>query len=350
MKFTANPFVRLIGCLLLITTLSACDNTTEQAYTPDSDANKATINSTGPQGDHHDTGWPRTIGSADEKITLAAQPKRIVSTSVSVTGVLLAINAPVIASGASQPNTTVTNKDGFFTQWSDIANQRNVQPLYHGEADAEIIASVAPDLIIVTATGGDSALKIVPQLKQIAPTLVVNYDDKSWQQVAEILGAATGHEKNARHAIQQFSDQVQQVKQSITLPPQPVTAITYYEDGSGANVWTGQSAQGKLLTQLGFELAIIPETVKGELSQGIRKDIVQVSGEKFADALQGQSLMLFSADQRSVEQIKTNPFLNHLPPVQQNQLYALGLDTFRLDYYSASHLLTRLEKQFSQLQ
>jgi ferric enterobactin transport system substrate-binding protein len=41
-----------------------------------------------------------------------------------------------------------------------------------------------------------------------------------------------------------------------------------------------------------------------------------------------------------------NPFLAHLPAVQHKRVYALGNDTFRLDYYSASNLLTLLEKQF----
>jgi ABC-type Fe2+-enterobactin transport system substrate-binding protein len=36
-----------------------------------------------------------------------------------------------------------------------------------------------------------------------------------------------------------------------------------------------------------------------------------------------------------------------LPAVQGKQVYALGDDTFRLDYYSASNVLTQLEKQFS---
>lgn len=32
--------------------------------------------------------------------------------------------------------------------------------------------------------------------------------------------------------------------------------------------------------------------------------------------------------------------------VENKRVYALGNDTFRLDYYSASNLLTRLEKLF----
>lgn len=45
-----------------------------------------------------------------------------------------------------------------------------------------------PDLILVSATGGDSALPLYDQLKTIAPTLVINYDDKSWQTLLTQLG------------------------------------------------------------------------------------------------------------------------------------------------------------------
>ena len=42
----------------------------------------------------------------------------------------------------------------------------------------------------------------------------------------------------------------------------------------------------------------------------------------------------------------SNSFLAHLPAVENKRVYPLGNDTFRLDYYSASNLLTRLEKLF----
>jgi ABC-type Fe2+-enterobactin transport system substrate-binding protein len=43
-----------------------------------------------------------------------------------------------------------------------------------------------------------------------------------------------------------------------------------------------------------------------------------------------------------------NPFLKQLPPVKDGQIYALGPDTFRLDYYSASLVLDRLATLFGQ--
>ena len=50
-------------------------------------------------------------------------------------------------------------------------------------------------------------------------------------------------------------------------------------------------------------------------------------------------------------QTLTGPVLDrigvaHLPAVQNNRVYALGTETFRLDYYSATLLLQRLSALF----
>ena len=52
-------------------------------------------------------GWPRRIGHANGTLTLPAPPERIVSTSPSLTGTLLAINAPLIATAAATPQPVV---------------------------------------------------------------------------------------------------------------------------------------------------------------------------------------------------------------------------------------------------
>ena len=125
--------------------------------------------------------WPRQITDSYGTHTLPSQPLRIVSTSVTLTGSLLAIDAPVVASGATTPNNRVADAQGFLRQWGDIAKQRKVARLYIGEPSAEAVAAEMPDLILISATGGDSALALYDQLSAIAPTLIINYDDKSWQ-------------------------------------------------------------------------------------------------------------------------------------------------------------------------
>ncbi|EOI6869910.1 TPA: Fe2+-enterobactin ABC transporter substrate-binding protein [Yersinia enterocolitica] len=338
-KYTQHKSWRSIlpglGLLGLIFCLSGCkpadDTTSEQAPSPSS---------------QNATTWTRTVETAKGPVILTQQPKRIVSTSITITGTLLAINAPVIASGATVPDTTVADNQGFFTQWSEVAQAKKLVPIYQTEPNAEAVAGMNPDLIIISATGGDSALKLYEQLSVIAPTLVINYDDKSWQELAVLLGQATGHEADAQQVIATFTHRLNEVKQNITLPPQPTSAFVYQAADSTANLWTENSAQGKLLQELGFTLAQVPDAVKGNTSMGHRKDIIQLGGEKLAEGLNGETILLFSGDQPAIDALKSNKFLAHTPAIEHNRVYAAGYDTFRLDYYSASKLLARLEEMF----
>ncbi|RLM24499.1 Fe2+-enterobactin ABC transporter substrate-binding protein [Brenneria alni] len=333
---TLNTLVRriiIITCSALLAVIAnGCDNNE--------------VSSTVSTQPRHD-GWPRTVQTVKGPLTLSAPPQRIVSTSVTITGTLLAINAPVVGTGATSPSASVADSQGFFSQWSKVATERGVKPLYITEPNAEAVAALAPDLIVIAATGGDSALKLYDQLAVIAPTLVIDYGDKSWQQLARQLGDITGHEADAERVNTEFEQRVQAVKQAIILPPQPVSALVYYEDGRGVNIWTKASAQGQLLTELGFQLATLPEDIKTETKQGKRQDIVQISGENLADSLNGKSLLLFSADDTIISDVMANPFLSHLGPVIQHHVWAMGVDTFRLDYYSASNMLDNIERHFA---
>jgi iron complex transport system substrate-binding protein len=120
----------------------------------------------------------------------------------------------------------------------------------------------------------------------------------------------------------------------------------FRSDGKNANLWTADSSQGQLLQQLGFTLATLPPKLNASTSQGARKDIVQLGGENLAEGLNGQTLLLFANDESDAQRLMSNSFLAHLPAVENKRVYPLGNDTFRLDYYSASNLLTRLEKLF----
>ena len=290
--------------------------------------------------------WPRQVTDSRGVHTLESKPTRIVSTSVTLTGSLLAIDAPVVASGATTPNNRVADGQGFLRQWGDIAKQRKVARLYIGEPSAEAVAAQMPDLILISATGGDSALALYDQLSAIAPTLIINYDDKSWQALLTQLGEITGHEKQAAERIAAFDKQLAQVKQQMTLPPQPVNAIVYTAAAHSANLWTAESAQGKLLHQLGFTLADMPAGLQTSTSQGKRHDIIQLGGENLATGLNGEGLFVFAGDEKDVAAIYANPLLAHLPSVKNKRVWALGTETFRLDYYSAMLVLQRLNAMF----
>lgn len=300
-----------------------------------------------PQMAWAEEGWPRRIDSDGSFVTLPEQPKRIVSTSVTLTGSLLAIDAPVVASGATTPNSRIADAQGFLLQWGDVAKQRQLQRLYIGTPDLEAVAMQAPDLIVVSARGADSALKLKAQLSQIAPTLVIDYDDASWQDITRQLGKATGHEANANMRIHEFDQALQVARARIALPPQPISAFTWPPgQQSSANLWTDVSAQGRLLKALGMTLAPVPASLANFHRMGQRHDILPVGGERLSDALTGRTWLVFAGDDDTAAQAIDHPFLAQSEAVRQHRVFALGNDTFRLDYYSALQLLDRLQRLF----
>lgn len=291
--------------------------------------------------------WPRQVTDSRGAHTLESKPLRIVSTSVTLTGSLLAIDAPVVASSATTPNNRVADDRGFLRQWSAVAKERKLARLYIGEPSAEAVAAQMPDLILISATGGDSALALYDQLSTIAPTLIINYDDKSWQALLTELGHITGHEKQATARIAEFDKQLATLKHQMKLPPQPISALVYTAAAHSANLWTPESAQGQMLEQLGFKLATLPAGLHASQSQGKRHDIIQLGGENLAAGLNGNSLFLFAGDGKDADAIYANPLLAHLPAVENKRVYPLGTETFRLDYYSAMLVLQRLATLFS---
>lgn len=290
-------------------------------------------------------GWPRSVAGAKGEVVLNHQPVRIVSTSVTLTGSLLAIEAPVIASGITQPGGRFADRQGFFRQWGDVARAKSVKPLPAGEASLEAIAVQNPDLIVVSSTGKDSASGLYDRLSKIAPTLVVNYDEKSWQQIAQLLAEATGKETEARVLIHAFEQRAAGVRQALKLPPQPVSALVYNSQSHVANLWTRDSAQGKFLESLGFTLAT--PSLAQPSQQIARKDIIPLSGENLVTGITGQTVLMFAADESGKAALLADSLLSASPAVQNQQVYTLGNDSFRLDYYSSLHLLTRLEQLFA---
>ncbi|EMH4162903.1 Fe2+-enterobactin ABC transporter substrate-binding protein [Pluralibacter gergoviae] len=292
--------------------------------------------------------WPRQFEDSRGTHILNRPPTRIVSTSVTLTGSLVAIDAPVVASGSTASANRIADARGFFRQWGDIAHRRGIVPLGQGEASVEAIAVQKPDLILISASGGDSAMGLYDQLAALAPVLIVSYDDKSWQSLLTRLGSITGHEKQARARIARFDAALAQMKRQIHLPPQPVNAIVWDSLGQSANIWTADSAQGQFLVQAGFTLAPLPPGIHPRATQGKRHDIVPLEGENIVRGLTGKTLLLFAADDNDRASLLASPLLAHQPAVSSGKVYSTGPETFRLDYYSAMGLVARMTTLFGQ--
>ncbi|MDH6282496.1 Fe2+-enterobactin ABC transporter substrate-binding protein [Prescottella agglutinans] len=288
--------------------------------------------------------WPRIVETARGPVTLDAQPQRIGSTSVTLTGALLSLDAPLIGTGA-QPKSTVTNDQGLFTQWADIAAERDVEVLYQGPPNVEKVTSAAPDLIVVSTSGADSAAQQVETLSKIAPTLLFDYSDKSWQDLTTQLAAVVGKEDRAKELLAEFDAKVDGAKSTIAPALQagatPVNILTY-NSPEDSKIFTAESAQGRLATRLGLTIADLPAEIAGEGAAAGRSDIVGVNMENLPRALTGATTFVINAQQPSADRLKADPTLAAVPSVQRGAVYPLGYDSFRLDYYSANNVVDRI--------
>lgn len=286
---------------------------------------------------HAKDAWPRTVRHDAGELTLPARPKRIVSTAPSLTGILLAIDAPVVATAATTPS-ALTDDKGFFSQWAAVADERSVEMLYGKlEFDIEAVIGAEPDLLIISATGADSVVPHYAELEaQGIPAIVVNYSNQSWQDIALQFGKATGLETQAAEAISRFDAHAAEV--AATLPTATGTAsIVGYNVGGSYSVSKPTSPQAQLLAALGMTVVGLPESLRGQVTRA--SDFEFISQENLPAAITGDSVFLLRATQEDVAVFLADPVLANLPAVAGKRVYPLGPTSFRIDYYSGLQMI-----------
>ncbi len=290
--------------------------------------------------------WPRTITHELGETELGEAPLRIVSTSPSITGSLLAIDAPLVGSGAATV-TPLTDDQGFFTQWADVAKERGVEVAYPNlTLDIDGVDALEPDLIIGSANGGDATGDAYEQLSEIAPTVMLDYSSMTWQDLTTELGKITGLEDEAAERIAEYDSWVSEQAKLISLPEQPTTALVYMgADGSWA--FTPDSPQAQLLTALGFEYAPVIEEFTSEGQSGRGVDVL--TSENSAAGLKNAQTILTVAmgGGDPVADFTGDPLLANQPAVAGERVFSLGTQSFRLDYYSAKLTVELLVDTFS---
>jgi iron complex transport system substrate-binding protein len=284
-----------------------------------------------------DASWPRTVTDEKGEVTLDAQPEKIVSTSISVTGTLLAINAPVVASAATSVS-DITDDKGFFSQWADVADERGVDVLYDNlEFSMEALIAADPDLVIVSTSGADSVLDHYDEISAQFPTLVVDYSKQTWQDLATELGEATGHEADAAQAISDFDDYAATAAQSITVPEGGVSIVSYNGPGADQGIAKKTGPHAQLMNELGIDVVEAPADL--DTSEQERSDFAFVTFENLSQAIGGDAVFLLSGTEETVQAFESQSVLANLPAVQSGSVYPLGPTSFRIDYYSGKQFI-----------
>lgn len=288
--------------------------------------------------------WPRTIEHELGTVEIDSAPQAIVSTSVVLTGSLLAIGAPVIGSGGTAPDISSTDSNGFFTHWSEIADERGVKGLYtNSELDLEAVQAAGADLIIISPIGGDSTADQFDQLDQIAPTVAVDYNSHTWEDVTTTLGDILGLEDAAAKTLEDYAAALAEIKEQITPPEEPVQVIAYQGE-HGAAFALPDGPHARLLAELGITVADLPEGVEPEKGRG---DVSFVSTEVAVASLTASDVLVMSADEDTIASMEADPLYENVPALADGRLVALGMPSFKLDYYSALDMAEHVKSAYA---
>lgn len=282
--------------------------------------------------------YPRTFLNADGSTTvIPSKPTRILSTSVTISGTLLAIDAPLAA-------TALTYEGKFFSQWADIAEQREVEKAWPaGSVDLETAYLYEPDLIVVAWRGGDSARDQVAEFQQIAPTIILDYTAQSWQSLALKLGEATGLEKQSQQQINEFEMYVEQSKNKLQIPEGEANIVAYFGAGATNAVALEDGVHADLLSGLGFKM----ETQNRQWHDNTvpLSDFMRVHFEMLPQ-LKADTTFLLEAGDDTASRFMKDPILMNLPSVKNKQVFGLGKNSFRIDMYSALEIVDEIVERF----
>nr|WP_087016944.1 Fe2+-enterobactin ABC transporter substrate-binding protein [Thaumasiovibrio subtropicus] len=284
------------------------------------------------------TDWPRSFKNDDGTVTvIPKKPTRILSTSVSITGALLAIDTPVIGSA--------TNRAGrWFAHWSEIADERGVEPLWPaGTIDIELVYALNPDLIIVSLGGADAVLEHVALLQEIAPTIVLSYGNQSWQSLAVKLGEATGTESRVSEQITAFNDYLVASRNKLTLPEGKVNIVGYFGPGTENAISPRNSSHAQVLTALGFDVE--EPNPDWHNRDGEVLDFLRVHYETLTE-LTAPTTFLLGEDDAGARKMLRDPVMVNVPSVKAGQVYGLGKNSFRIDYFSALEMVDLIVKRY----
>lgn len=316
--------VRAAVALVLAATVVACSGSSNDE--PEGGAD------TGPVEEATTVTVEHALGTTEVPTDAA----RIVSAGVSIAGHLLAIDAPVTATAGAAPG-PLTDADGFFIQWADRATEQGIEPLAGPAPNVEEILAAEPDLVVASAVGADAlSADAYEELSTVVPTIAFDVTTTPWAELVTELGRALDRADRAEAVVADFDALVAETAPTLDTS-HPVVAFTANPDGYG--VFTPASAHGQLLAALGLEVVDLGADGSASAVEEDRADVDPIALER-VDLFGDATLLFVLADQAAMEDaIERSPVLATTPGATEGRTVALGFDSFRLDPFSATHVV-----------
>ena len=188
-------------------------------------------------------------------------------------------------------------------------------------------------------------LPFVPQIEAMGyPVLTLNYGVNPWQALAETFGRVTGTEETAAQVSRDFIAEAQEAAERIAHPEGSVSIVSYNFFGT-YGVSKPEGAQARVLSEMGFEVTGIPDSLRGAVQQSREFDFI--SHETLPQGITGDTVFLLSADADDVAAFMADPVLANVAAVKAGRVYALGPSSFRMDYYSGLEMIDTVVGQLA---
>lgn len=287
----------LLTTVVLATVLSACGSGPSPSAPADAPA--------------ADTAFPVTITHALGETTIEERPERIVALS-NEDDLLGQLGIPVVGhkDNISRPGELYPWQVGVV----DHSGSTVVEGV-GGELNYELIASLAPDLILATdrsfAIGDEYAT-----LSAIAPTVAHNEDRPSWQDASRVIGRAVGREADTAAVVADVEAGLAAVAAELPgLQGRTSAGAYYYESGMFTSTFVPTAPSNRLLAGFG----LVPNTAFYDaVAAGNRLLSIEQVG-----LLDSDYIVVSFATPALRDELLANPLFTGLPAVRDGRVTLL---------------------------
>ena len=244
-----------------------------------------------------------TVEDAQGMVTLPKKPERIVTMDFSFTDMLVTLGVQPVGIADD------SNKDLFMdVVKNQLKSYTSVGSRY--EPNIELISSLKPDLIIVDINKHKNAL---PQLKAIAPILVLNDFQADYEQMLKnyiITAKAVGKEAEGKKRLEEHQAKMEAAKKKIKNAN--LTVLPAVVNPTGFFGHSDHSYSGSMLKMLGFTDPLHSDAAYPQLTL---EQLVETNP---------QALFLMPTDKVTiVNQWETNPLWKKIDAVAKNKVYTV---------------------------
>jgi iron complex transport system substrate-binding protein len=288
----------------------------------------------------------RTVQTDKGPVRVPVDPQRIVVLSGGLTGYLLALGAPVIATDTRVLGVAV-DEAGFPVTWSGPARQRGTDALPGGDLDLEAVAAATPDLIVGGGQGFTAmqATKAYDRLTRIAPTVIVSKKLTTWQDQLAYIADVLGARERAAGLMRSYEKRVAAVKRAITLPPQP-TAVLLTTAADKPFLVPRDAALPALLNEVGFTMDDVLRKAGNPELFGTG-DSFELSPELLGRVADAPTLIAISVGGRTAPELADDRIYARLPAFRAKRVHQLPALSYRPDYYAVMQTLDRIHDEFA---